>query len=144
MDRPTATPSRTSPRIVLLEDELGTAKDLELLLRWWFRELDLVVFSNGDEAWTDLCRQDPDLFITDWFHPGLSGAEILRKLADRKVAYPIIFCSVCPREAFKEQEALLELKLVWLQKPFSVEEFRTHLSNISGLGLRLKRNGVDV
>lgn len=122
-------PREGQPRVVLLEDEEGIAKDLELLLRWWFIELDLVVFANGDEAWTDLCRKEPDLFITDHDHPGLSGGEILRKLADRKVAYPIIFSSACPRESFKELEALLELKLVWLQKPYSVEQLRTKLSD---------------
>jgi DNA-binding response OmpR family regulator len=136
-------PRRGQPRIVLLEDEPGTAKDLELLLRWWFGDLDLVVFSNGDEAWTDLCRKEPDLLITDHDHPGLAGGEILRKLAGRKAAYPIFSCSACPRKSLKGLEALLKLKLVWLQKPFSVEELRTQLSYIFGLGSRLKRIGVD-
>jgi hypothetical protein len=49
----------------------------------------------------------------------------------------------CPREFLKELEAVLELRLVWLQKPFLVEELRTQLSDIFGLGLRFKRNGVD-
>lgn len=90
-----------------------------------------------------LLAAEPDLFITDHDHPGLAGGEILRKLADRKVAYPFIFCSACPRGSLKELEAVLELKLVWLQKPFLVEELRTQLSDIFGLGLRFKRNGVD-
>ena len=131
MDPHTTHSSRGLQRIVLLEDEPFLADLVQAIVRAWDRRVDLVVFADGNEAWNALCRQEPDLFITDGNHPGLDGLEILRRLARRKAGFPIVW-SGYPAQAPGSDEEVANLKVCLLPKPYSLEQLVQTLDELLG------------
>ena len=64
--------------ILIVDDELGGRKTLELMLRPF--GYDLVVASNGVEALAQATSLLPDLILLDVMMPGMDGFEVCRHL----------------------------------------------------------------
>ena len=56
---------------------------------------------DGDEGLSAIDRETPDLVILDFIMPGLSGAEVARKIRSRRADQPILFVS-----GYSETEAV--------------------------------------
>ena len=126
-----ALPTRSIPRIVLLEDEKLLCRLMEQCLHEWFARIDIVKLENGDDAWQELLRMKPDLLILDWKHPGLTGEEILHRLALDKAAFPVLLTS----ELFWNHVQLFSkhgLKLKFLPKPFHIWELWDSVNELLG------------
>jgi CheY-like chemotaxis protein len=119
-----------------LEDEMWLVEMGELIIRARFSKVDLVNFTNGDDAWRDLCREEPDLFMTDCCHPGLDVVEIMRRVTKQKARFPIIWSGYPPRELYeqlyKEEKSLRSLGVLFLPKPYTVNELLEQLNGIFG------------
>ena len=128
------------PRIVYIDDEEWLQEMIEPVIRNYFKEVSLLKFRNRDEAWQELLRTDPDLLITDLRNDnvpvlpgskrenlGMSGFELLRLLAARRVKYPILVASGCLSISGQEGRAKKcagpDLKVSYLTKPFTTELF---------------------
>jgi DNA-binding NtrC family response regulator len=94
-------------------------------------------FRDAEEAWQELSRIDPDLLITDDIMGELNGDEIVRRLADRKVAYPIIVIQGYPKgdqwvlDCMKRGE-----NVTLLRAPYSCESLVRAVES----GLRISRD----
>lgn len=64
-------------RILIAEDDPISRCMLEATLKNW--GYDVIVTSNGREAWQSLQQDDPQLAILDWMMPGLDGVQVCRK-----------------------------------------------------------------
>jgi signal transduction histidine kinase len=64
-------------RIVLAEDHGDVREFIRGLLE---PEFELMTATNGDEAWELVCREMPDLVISDVMMPGRSGTELCRDI----------------------------------------------------------------
>ena len=118
-------------RVALLEDQRVLARLIEHCLRDWFKKIELVKFENGDEAWQELSQTQPDLLILDWKHPGLTGGEIVQKLALLPATFPLVLTS----DLFEEHvQQFSEQGLVFrfLPKPFHILEFWAVLNDLVG------------
>jgi CheY-like chemotaxis protein len=127
----TTTPTQPSPRIVLLEDEPLLADLYEMCIRDWFKSPDIVKFSDGDEAFRELSKLEPDLFVMDWSHPGLNGRHILEQLSARKPKYAVLLTS----EMFlgdMSRAISPDLKVAYLPKPFGIRQFWRALNEFVG------------
>jgi DNA-binding response OmpR family regulator len=123
------------PRIVLLEDECWLREMLELAIRQCFKDANVLSFDDGDKAWQELLRKEPDLFITDINHPGkLYAGEMLQLLAAKKVKFPILVHSGVATEEEVRQCAGFDLTLSFLKKPYTAEQFYAELSRHLGHG----------
>ncbi len=118
-------------RIVLLDDERYMLMLLEAYLKEWFDNVELHQFRHGDDAWRELEQTPPDLFITDWQHPGLDGGALLRKLAEQHTKTPVLLLTALEYECI-EEFAKSGLKIVFLQKPFGVAEFWKVINHLVG------------
>jgi FixJ family two-component response regulator len=120
-------PRRTHPpRIVVLDDEEGPRRWHLAVLKGMYEGQTILDFEDSDAAWQELLRTDPDLFITDIRHVGISGIEMLKRLAERKVKYPIMVVSVAL--GFYEEDVRRGwgpgLNVSFLEKPVDIETYR--------------------
>ena len=69
-------------------------------------------------------QTDPDLLITADAMPKLRGETIARRLAERRVTYPIIVISAWHPEKWVQELADKGLNIAILSMPFVLEEIR--------------------
>ena len=120
-------------RIVVIDDEEGVLQTFEIFIRDWFKDVTLLLFSNSSEAWQELLRADPDLLIARDKMPGLTGEDIVRRLADRRVTYPIIVGGGWPpTEEWVRKFTDKNSNITFLRYPFTVEQLYERLSNHLG------------
>lgn len=117
------------PRIVVVDDEEGSIRVAEILLRNWFGEdFTSLKFLDSNEAWQELSRADPDLLITRDRMLSMTGEEICRRLFDRKATFPIIVTGGWhPTEDWVRELATRGLNVKFLLSPISVEQFNREL-----------------
>lgn len=131
MSNQAATSAVRRPRIMILEDEPQLIELFEMSIRDWFQEPEIISFANGNEAWMELSRQEPDLLIMDCSHPGLSGIEIMEQLAAKSAKCVILLTSELFEGSLKN---VLDrgLKIAYLPKPFGVVQFWRALNDHVG------------
>jgi CheY-like chemotaxis protein len=124
------------PRVVVVDDEPWLAEMIELLIQEAFSEVTILTFQNRDTAWQELLRADPDLLITDMNnhnvpgrpeYMGMSGWELLPRLAERAVKYPILVASgsfgMAGWEGRARAAAGRSLNITFMSKPFTMAFF---------------------
>jgi CheY-like chemotaxis protein len=79
---------RTRTRILIIEDDPYAREALSLLLD--FYGYDVMSASNGADGLALVTEATPDLVVTDWRMPGLSGLALCLALRERRDAIPII------------------------------------------------------
>jgi len=87
-------------RVLLAEDQAMVRGALSALLRL---ESDLDVIgsaANGEEAWTLVERDKPDILVTDIEMPKLSGLELAQRIRDRGVECKVIILTTFARPGF--------------------------------------------
>jgi DNA-binding response OmpR family regulator len=88
-------------RIVALDDEPFVAEWMEMFFNLIFPGSTVVRFTNSQEAFTELMRESPDLFTTDWHHAGFQCGDMLLSLAEKKVKYPILVIAAHEHQSIK-------------------------------------------
>jgi CheY-like chemotaxis protein len=78
----------TRPRILVIEDDPYAREALSLLLDYY--GYDVVAASNGSDGLALVTEDAPDLVVTDWRMPGLSGLALCLALRERRDTIPII------------------------------------------------------
>jgi len=143
-----AYPQQYKPKIVLVDDEEIIHQLVELFFRDYFEEVTLLKFRNRDDAWKELSKADPDLLITDMRNDniptvsglqedlGISGFELLKLLATKRVKYPILVISGCfsisGLEGYAKKCAGRDLNVSYLTKPFTKDLFHQGLLKCLG------------
>jgi DNA-binding NtrC family response regulator len=144
------------PRVVVADDEEWMGELFETAIGYAVGEVQILRFQNRDTAWEELQRSEPDLFITDMNnnnvpghreYTGMSGWELLPRLAERAVKYPILVASggfeMPGVESRARQLAGTKLNVAFMTKPFDLDfisaELRRLLSGQTGWGRRLSR-----
>jgi CheY-like chemotaxis protein len=80
--------SKPRPRILVIEDDPYAREALSLLLDYYGYEV--VTASNGADGLTLVTDWAPDLVVTDWRMPGLSGLALCVALRERHDTMPIV------------------------------------------------------
>jgi two-component system response regulator DesR len=87
-------------RVVLAEDQAMVRGALSALLKL---ESDLDVIgsaANGEEAWTLIAREKPDVVVTDIEMPQLTGLELAQRIRERGVACKVVILTTFARPGF--------------------------------------------
>jgi two-component system chemotaxis response regulator CheY len=96
-----------------------------------FEGHDLVEAADGQEAFDMTVSEKPDLVLSDWNMPHMTGVEVLRQLRANGVAVPFGFVTSEGTPEMKSQaEEAGALFLV--TKPFTADTFRDALTGILG------------
>lgn len=119
-------PAERELRIVIVDDDPTVLETLKLLVDSHFKNVSVVTFQDGDDAWRELSRVDPDLLMTDINHPGLNGSDMLTLLGKRNACYPIFVVSgSLTGELVRDCHGL---NVSFFAKPFAPTELTRHFS----------------
>jgi two-component system, OmpR family, phosphate regulon response regulator PhoB len=123
------TPNVSSPKLLLVEDDMALAELLEY--RFESEGYDVRVTADGDEALVYAAEEAPDLVILDWMIEGTSGIEVCRRLRrDKGTAHVPIFM-LTAREAEDDRVRGLETGADdYVTKPFSPRELLARVSAV--------------
>src|ERR1035437_5570204 len=116
-------PHRTHPlRILSVNDEEAPLKVVEIVITRYFKGVTVQSFQDAEEAWHELSRADPDLLISDDLMGKLNGDEIIGRLADRMVTYPIIVINAYgpERDQWVSDFAKQGVDVTMLRAPFDI------------------------
>ncbi|MET0423578.1 MAG: response regulator [Actinoplanes sp.] len=96
-----------------------------------FGDHELIEAANGQEAFDKTKSENPDLVISDWNMPEMTGVEVLRQLraAGNNVKFGFVTSESTPE--MKEQ-ADAAGALFFIVKPFSAERFDEVFAPILG------------
>jgi CheY-like chemotaxis protein len=117
-------------RILIVDDELAMGNMLAACCDLW--GLEPIVVTTGAEALQILEHSTPDLILTDFMMPGMSGHEFCRRAraGGRLQEVPLILTSSAPEAAARDSPAD-----ALLPKPFDLDEveriLRQHLNRTS-------------
>jgi two-component system chemotaxis response regulator CheY len=92
---------------------------------------DLVEAADGQEALDKTTSENPDLVISDWNMPEMTGVEVLRKLrsAGNDVKFGFVTSECTPE---MQQQAEAAGAAFFIVKPFTAERFDEVLTPILG------------
>jgi PAS domain S-box-containing protein len=113
----------TSPQILVVEDELIVAKNIEISLRKAGYEVPAIV-ASGEEAIEQACQMRPDLVLMDIQLQGeMLGVEAAEQISTR-FDIPVVYLTAYADEA-SLQQAKPSQPFGYLVKPFRSEELRS-------------------
>lgn len=105
-------------KAILIDDERDGLEDLQESIDKYCKEISVLgAYTNPTEALNAIVRLSPDLVFLDVQMPGMSGFELLERLAP--VSFQVIFVSAFDRYAIK---AIRFSALDYLLKPVDVDE----------------------
>jgi len=104
--------------VVVIEDDADSRRTLRGILE--LERYHVSVASGGEEALALMEESTADLVVMDWRMPGLSGAQLVRRLRNRPHAPPVVVVSSAD-EAF---ELAGDEVAAALRKPVDVAELR--------------------
>ena len=96
-----------------------------------FGDHDLIEASNGREAFEMTKSENPDLVLSDWNMPEMTGIEVLRQLraAGNDVKFGFVTSESTPE---MKDQADAAGALFFIVKPFSAERFDEVFASILG------------
>lgn len=106
------------PNLLIAEDQINLREIMKTVFEDTFK---VKLAANGFEALEILKTWHPDLIITDFDMPGMTGLELIRKIY--KTEIKIILCSASLTDEIRREALALGVEAC-LEKPFDLEEIR--------------------
>jgi CheY-like chemotaxis protein len=119
----------TAHKILIADDEIHIIHVVAIKLR--NNGYEVVAANNGAEAYEVACRERPDIVVTDYQMPLVTGLELIEKLrADERTRdIPVILLTARSFAVSPEQQASLGVANC-LSKPFSPKELLKTIQDI--------------
>jgi DNA-binding response OmpR family regulator len=126
--------TKSAKTIIIAEDDQLLNSLLNDFIESEFPEIAISLAYNGIEALDQLSRRIPSLMILNMMMPGLTGAEVLKRLATRRIRFPILVISgsVRSKEEVIKLSGYPEKYLSYLRKPFSLDVLAGTLRGLLG------------
>jgi DNA-binding response OmpR family regulator len=114
-------------RILVAEDDVVLQMLLQSLLTHW--GYDVVVASDGEEAWRQLQQEDaPRLAILDWVMPGVDGIEVCRRIRASNPLHDSYILILTAKTGSEDFITAMEAGANdYINKPFKSAELRASL-----------------
>jgi two-component system, OmpR family, alkaline phosphatase synthesis response regulator PhoP len=127
----------TGKKVLVVDDEIHIVHVVAIKLR--NNGYEILTANNGAEAYELACAENPDVIVTDFQMPVMSGIELVQKLREYEPTKntPVIMLTARSFAISKEQQESMQISCC-LSKPFSPREL---LGNIEDI---LYRNEVAI
>lgn len=119
----------TGKKVLVVDDEIHIVHVVAIKLRNNGYEVDTA--NNGAEAFELACKNKPDIIVTDFQMPVMSGMELVEKLRNNESTNntPIIMLTARSFAIPKEKQEQLKISDC-LSKPFSPRELLGNIEDI--------------
>ena len=116
-------------RVLIVDDEIHIVHVVAIKLR--NNGYDVLSADNGAEAYELACREKPDIIVTDFQMPAMTGLELVEKLRQNEQMKdtPVIMLTARSFAISKEQQEQLQISGC-LSKPFSPRELLENIEDI--------------
>ncbi len=116
-------------RVLVVDDEIHIVHVVAIKLR--NNGYEVLSADNGAEAFELACEERPDIIVTDYQMPVMSGLEFVEKLRQRQETkdIPVIMLTARSFAIPKEQQENLRISSC-LSKPFSPKELLGNIEDV--------------
>lgn len=108
-------PARERPRLLLVEDDAGVRRSLQLLFR--ARGFDVRAYATGDSLLADTLSHDACCFVADYRLEQIDGIEVLSRLRASGWSGPAVLITAFPSAELSERALAHGFDQI-LEKPF--------------------------
>jgi two-component system, OmpR family, alkaline phosphatase synthesis response regulator PhoP len=119
----------TGKKVLVVDDEIHIVHVVAIKLR--NNGYEVITASNGAEAYELACAENPDVLVTDFQMPVMSGIELVQKLRENEMTRntPVIMLTARSFAITKEQQENMQISSC-LSKPFSPRELLGNIEDI--------------
>ena len=119
----------TGKKVLVVDDEIHIVHVVAIKLR--NNGYEVISADNGAEAFKLACEEKPDIIVTDYQMPVMSGLELVEKLQqqDETKDIPVIMLTARSFAISKEQQEELRISSC-LSKPFSPKELLGNIEDV--------------
>jgi two-component system, OmpR family, alkaline phosphatase synthesis response regulator PhoP len=116
-------------KILIADDEIHIIHVVAIKLK--NNGFDVISASNGAEAYDLACRESPDVIVTDYQMPFMTGLELIEKLRanEQTKETPVILLTARSFAITEETQESLNVEAC-LSKPFSPKELLKSIQDI--------------
>jgi CheY-like chemotaxis protein len=116
-------------KVLVVDDEIHIVHVVTIKLR--NNGYDVVSASDGAEAYELACSEKPDIVVTDYQMPVMSGLELVDKLrqTEQTAGIPVILLTARSFSVEDEQKQRLKINKC-LSKPFSPKELLRDIEDV--------------
>ncbi len=109
-------------RVLIVDDALELGRLLKATLNTLNKELEVVVVPSAEEAYLEADNNPIDLLVTDYRLPGVTGADLVKKIRSKKPKLKVILITGLADSQIPQQGKDLLVDF-FLKKPMEIEEF---------------------
>jgi len=115
--------------VLVADDEVHIVQVVAMKLR--NNGFEVVTADNGSDAYKICCEEKPDIIVTDYQMPGLTGIELIEKIRGTPgfENVPVIMLTARGFAVDDEQKEKLNIAEC-LSKPFSPKELLSHVESV--------------
>jgi CheY-like chemotaxis protein len=116
-------------KVLVADDEIHIVHVVTIKLR--NNGYEVISAENGADAFALACEEKPDIIVTDFQMPGMTGVELVRKLRQNETTKDIPVIMLTARGFAVEDKEKEELEISeLLSKPFSPKELLRSIEDI--------------
>jgi two-component system, OmpR family, alkaline phosphatase synthesis response regulator PhoP len=116
-------------KVLVADDEIHIVHVVTIKLR--NNGYEVISAENGADAFKLACEEKPDIIVTDFQMPGMTGVELVRKLRQNETTKNIPVIMLTARGFAVEDKEMKELEISEiLSKPFSPKELLRSIEDI--------------
>jgi len=116
-------------KVLVVDDEIHIVHVVAIKLR--NNGFDVITASNGAEAYNLACEKKPDIIVTDYQMPVMSGLELVEKIRQNEQTRSIPVILLTARSFAIEDQQRSKLKISQcLSKPFSPKELLRSIEDV--------------
>ena len=116
-------------KVLVVDDEIHIVHVAAIKLR--NNGYEVITATNGAEAFELVCAEKPDIIVTDFQMPAMTGVELVEKIRQNEETkdIPVILLTARSFAISKEQEQNLQISGC-ISKPFSPKELLENIEDI--------------
>ena len=116
-------------KVLVVDDEIHIVYVVAIKLR--NNGYEVITAGNGAEAFELVCKEKPDIIVTDFQMPVMTGLELVKKLRQCEATKDIPVIMLTARDFAIEEEQKQDLQISeLLSKPFSPKELLRSIEDI--------------